>query len=149
MKVNLIAIHTLSVSTDMTDFAKSGIYRTVPMILYKVNEEKVEYFCIYKLQYKQYHHQSRARTVKRRYWQRQHYLQGVEQQHEYHISICFYASIGIVNAQRKVRYAIKHRKIEQQPDYYLCPSEKISKPRCHDAHINEKLCFYPHKSSIK
>lgn len=43
---NLIGIYTLSVSTQMIDFAKSGIYRTVPMILYKINDENVGYFLI-------------------------------------------------------------------------------------------------------
>lgn len=46
MKTNLIGIHTLSVSTEMIDFARSGIYRTVPLILYKINEEKVRYFLV-------------------------------------------------------------------------------------------------------
>lgn len=46
MKINLIGIHTLSVSTEMIDFAQNGIYRTVPLILYKVNEEKVKCFLI-------------------------------------------------------------------------------------------------------
>lgn len=46
MKTNLVGIHTLSVSTEMIDFARHGIYRTVPMVLYKVNEEKVKFFLV-------------------------------------------------------------------------------------------------------
>lgn len=46
MKTNIIGIHTMSISTEMIDFAKNGVYRTVPMILYKVNDEKVCPFLI-------------------------------------------------------------------------------------------------------
>lgn len=46
MKNNIIGLHTFSVSTEMTDFARGGIYRTVPMILYKVNDGEVQHFAI-------------------------------------------------------------------------------------------------------
>lgn len=46
MKTNLIGIHTLSVSTELSDFVNRGIYCTVPMVLYKVNHEKVKYFLV-------------------------------------------------------------------------------------------------------
>lgn len=46
MKTNIIGIHTMSVSTEMMQFAESGVYRTVPVIIYKVNEEKIQHFCI-------------------------------------------------------------------------------------------------------
>lgn len=46
METNLIGIHTISVSTEMINFAKTGIYRTVPMVLYKVNDEAVSHFSI-------------------------------------------------------------------------------------------------------
>lgn len=46
MKTNLIGIHAMNISTEMIDFAKSGIYRTVPIILYKVNDEKVCHFLV-------------------------------------------------------------------------------------------------------
>lgn len=36
----------MSVSTEMIDFAQSGIYCTVPMILYKINDESVCHFYI-------------------------------------------------------------------------------------------------------
>lgn len=44
MKTNLIGIHTLNVSTDMMDFARTGIYRTVPMVLYAINDNNVTAF---------------------------------------------------------------------------------------------------------
>lgn len=46
MQTNIIGIHTLSVSTEMMQFAKSGIYRTVPIVIYKINDEQVKYFYI-------------------------------------------------------------------------------------------------------
>lgn len=46
MKTNIIGIHTMSVSTEMMQFAESGVYRTVPMIIYKINEEKVQHFAV-------------------------------------------------------------------------------------------------------
>lgn len=46
MKINLIGIHTMNISTELIDFAKNGIYRTIPMILYKVNDEKIRYFLV-------------------------------------------------------------------------------------------------------
>lgn len=39
-------MHTFSVSTEMTDFAKYGIYRTVPAVLYKVNDNPMQCFII-------------------------------------------------------------------------------------------------------
>lgn len=44
MKTNLIGIHTLYISTDMMDFARTGVYRTVPMVLYAINDEDVMAF---------------------------------------------------------------------------------------------------------
>ncbi len=46
MKTNIIGIYAMSVSTEMLHFANTGIYRTVPIILYKVNNEKVKHFYI-------------------------------------------------------------------------------------------------------
>lgn len=46
MSNNIIGIHTFSVSTEMTDFAKYGIYRTVPAVLYKVNDNFIQCFII-------------------------------------------------------------------------------------------------------
>lgn len=45
-ETNLIGIHTLNVSTEMPSFAKTGVYRIVPMILYKINDTPVSHFCI-------------------------------------------------------------------------------------------------------
>ena len=42
----MIGIYTLYVSTEMIDFAKTGLYRAVPMIVYKVNDEKPQHFII-------------------------------------------------------------------------------------------------------
>lgn len=46
MKNNIIGLHTFSVSTEMTDFARRGTYRTVPVILFKVNDDDVQHFAI-------------------------------------------------------------------------------------------------------
>lgn len=45
-KYNLIGIHATSISTDMSTFAKKGVYRTIPMILYEINSEPVKSFYI-------------------------------------------------------------------------------------------------------
>lgn len=46
MSDNIIGIHTFSVSTEISDFARTGIYRAVPVILYKINDETVQHFLI-------------------------------------------------------------------------------------------------------
>lgn len=46
MSDNIIGIHTCSVSTEITDFARRGVFRTVPIILYKVNDGPVKQFMI-------------------------------------------------------------------------------------------------------
>ena len=46
MKTNLIGIYTFSVSTEMTTFARTGVYRTTPMVLYKINDGDVIPFYI-------------------------------------------------------------------------------------------------------
>lgn len=46
MSNNIIGIHTCSVSTEMADFARKGIFRAVPMILYKVNDGSMRRFII-------------------------------------------------------------------------------------------------------
>lgn len=43
---NIIGIHTCSVSTEIADFARIGVFRTVPMILYKINDSNVQHFMI-------------------------------------------------------------------------------------------------------
>lgn len=44
--INIIGIHPFSVATEMTNFAQSGVYRTVPMVLYKVNNDAVQHFMV-------------------------------------------------------------------------------------------------------
>ena len=46
MKNNLIGLHTFSVSSEIKDLTDKGVYRTVPAILYKVNDEDVKIFFI-------------------------------------------------------------------------------------------------------
>lgn len=46
MTGNIIGIHTFSVTTEMTAFAKGGAFRAVPMILYKVNDSSVQHFMV-------------------------------------------------------------------------------------------------------
>lgn len=46
MADNIIGIHTCSVSTEIADFARRGVFRAVPMILYKVNDSRVYHFMI-------------------------------------------------------------------------------------------------------
>lgn len=46
MSDNIIGIHTCSVSTEIADFARKGVFRAVPMILYKVNDDPVQRFII-------------------------------------------------------------------------------------------------------
>lgn len=46
MKNNLIGLHTFSVSSEIKEFADRGIYRTVPAILYKINDGEVQLFLI-------------------------------------------------------------------------------------------------------
>lgn len=46
MTDNIIGIHTFSVSSEMTDFARNGVFRAVPAILYKVNNDNVRNFMV-------------------------------------------------------------------------------------------------------
>lgn len=46
MSDNIIGIHTCSVSTEIADFARKGVFRAVPMILYKLNDDSVQSFII-------------------------------------------------------------------------------------------------------
>lgn len=46
MNENLIGIHACCISTDITDFARNGYYRAVPMIIYKINNSNAQYFAI-------------------------------------------------------------------------------------------------------
>lgn len=46
MRNNLIGVYTCSVSTEMMDFARTGIYRTVPMVFYKINQGPVQHMLI-------------------------------------------------------------------------------------------------------
>lgn len=43
---NLIGIHTLSVSSDIHSFTNNGYYRTIPMVLFQINDEPVSYFSL-------------------------------------------------------------------------------------------------------
>lgn len=46
MKNNIIGLHTFSVSSEIKEFTNKGIYRTVPAILYKINDEDINFFKI-------------------------------------------------------------------------------------------------------
>ncbi len=45
-KTNIIAIYSIVESTPLPLFAKTGKYKSFPMILYKVNDEQVRYFAV-------------------------------------------------------------------------------------------------------
>lgn len=42
----MIGLHTFSVSSEIKEFTDRGIYRTVPAILYKINDGEVQFFKI-------------------------------------------------------------------------------------------------------